>query len=189
MGFSCRPGGAAATLYPRYTRYTRREPLCPLPNSRAPVPPMMRFLRRISLTQWILIAMVLGTLIGWAFPDEQWTGTVKFVSSQVAIPQGAVAKWLRQRIANPPSSVRLRPAPLFPTVGQIGTGSVKTLVVSRVCAFLVGLDSAYFRAKCGHVETGRDGQKCNIWCNRRCNRIGGCSARARRPQGCGLDHD
>ncbi len=26
--------------------------------------------------------------------------------------QGAVAKWLRQRIANPPSSVQLRPAPL-----------------------------------------------------------------------------
>ena len=26
---------------------------------------------------------------------------------------GAVAKWLRQRIANPPSPVRIRPAPLF----------------------------------------------------------------------------
>lgn len=29
---------------------------------------MLTFLRRISLTQWILISMVLGTLIGWAFP-------------------------------------------------------------------------------------------------------------------------
>ncbi len=30
---------------------------------------MLRFLRRLSLTQWILIAMVLGTLAGWAFPQ------------------------------------------------------------------------------------------------------------------------
>src|SRR5574339_393097 len=29
---------------------------------------MLSFLRRISLTQWILISMVLGTLVGWAFP-------------------------------------------------------------------------------------------------------------------------
>src|SRR5215204_5469290 len=29
---------------------------------------MLSFLRRISLTQWILISMALGTLIGWAFP-------------------------------------------------------------------------------------------------------------------------
>jgi len=29
---------------------------------------MWTFLRRISLTQWILIAMALGTLIGWAWP-------------------------------------------------------------------------------------------------------------------------
>jgi proton glutamate symport protein len=32
-------------------------------------PPPRRGLRRISLTQWILIAMVLGTFVGWAFPD------------------------------------------------------------------------------------------------------------------------
>jgi hypothetical protein len=31
--------------------------------------------------------------------------------------QGAVAKWLRQRIANPPSSVQLRPAPLGMRIG------------------------------------------------------------------------
>ena len=29
----------------------------------------MNFLRRISLTQWILIAMAIGTGIGWLFPD------------------------------------------------------------------------------------------------------------------------
>ena len=29
---------------------------------------MLRFLRRLSLTQWILIAMVLGTLVG-VFPQ------------------------------------------------------------------------------------------------------------------------
>ena len=42
---------------------------------------MLRFLRRLSLTQWILIAMVIGSLVGWAFPDEQWTGKVKSVSA------------------------------------------------------------------------------------------------------------
>jgi proton glutamate symport protein len=30
---------------------------------------MLRFLRRLSLTQWILISMVVGCLIGWAFPE------------------------------------------------------------------------------------------------------------------------
>ena len=30
---------------------------------------MLSYLRRISLTKWILIAMVIGVLIGWAFPD------------------------------------------------------------------------------------------------------------------------
>jgi Na+/H+-dicarboxylate symporter len=29
----------------------------------------LSFLRRISLTQWILIAMAVGTLVGWALPD------------------------------------------------------------------------------------------------------------------------
>lgn len=31
---------------------------------------MLTFLRRISLTQWIIIAMALGTLVGWAFPQS-----------------------------------------------------------------------------------------------------------------------
>lgn len=30
---------------------------------------MITFLRRISLTQWILIAMVIGTFVGWRFPE------------------------------------------------------------------------------------------------------------------------
>ncbi|HEX2095433.1 MAG TPA: dicarboxylate/amino acid:cation symporter [Longimicrobiaceae bacterium] len=30
---------------------------------------MLKLLRRISLTQWILIAMVIGVMVGWAFPD------------------------------------------------------------------------------------------------------------------------
>jgi proton glutamate symport protein len=30
---------------------------------------MLRILRRLSLTHWILIAMVVGTLVGWAFPE------------------------------------------------------------------------------------------------------------------------
>jgi proton glutamate symport protein len=42
---------------------------------------MLTFLRNRSLTQWILISMVVGTLVGWAFPDEQWTGRVKSVSA------------------------------------------------------------------------------------------------------------
>jgi hypothetical protein len=37
---------------------------------------------------------------------------------------GSVAKWLRQRIANPPSSVRLRPEPLsFPLCRPVPTGA------------------------------------------------------------------
>src|SRR5437868_14072815 len=30
---------------------------------------MLSSLRKISMTQWILIAMALGTLVGWASPD------------------------------------------------------------------------------------------------------------------------
>src|SRR5262245_47180155 len=30
---------------------------------------MLRILGRLSLTQWILISMVIGCLIGWAFPE------------------------------------------------------------------------------------------------------------------------
>lgn len=30
---------------------------------------MLRILRRLSLTQWILISMVVGCLVGWAFPE------------------------------------------------------------------------------------------------------------------------
>jgi proton glutamate symport protein len=29
----------------------------------------MNFLKKLSLTQWIIVAMVLGTLIGWLYPD------------------------------------------------------------------------------------------------------------------------
>ena len=31
---------------------------------------MLGLLRRVSLTQWILASMVLGVLLGWAFPAE-----------------------------------------------------------------------------------------------------------------------
>src|SRR5262245_3641860 len=30
---------------------------------------MWTFLKQRSLTQWILFSMVLGTIVGWAFPD------------------------------------------------------------------------------------------------------------------------
>src|SRR5262245_29225804 len=45
---------------------------------------MLTFLRKLSLTHWILISMLLGTLVGWAFPDEQWSGQVKAVSPDLA---------------------------------------------------------------------------------------------------------
>ena len=35
----------------------------------ATAPPPKGLLRRISLTQWIMISMVIGTLIGWQFPE------------------------------------------------------------------------------------------------------------------------
>src|SRR6185503_14461431 len=31
---------------------------------------MWRFLRKISLTQWIIISMVAGVIVGWLFPEE-----------------------------------------------------------------------------------------------------------------------
>src|SRR5438309_8998711 len=34
---------------------------------------MWTFLRRRTLTQWILVGMVLGTLLGWAAPDAALT--------------------------------------------------------------------------------------------------------------------
>jgi proton glutamate symport protein len=42
---------------------------------------MLTFLRKRTLTQWILFAMVVGTLVGWAFPDEQMVGKVTSVSA------------------------------------------------------------------------------------------------------------
>jgi len=30
---------------------------------------MLSFLRRITLTQWIIIAMIIGVLVGWLFPE------------------------------------------------------------------------------------------------------------------------
>jgi proton glutamate symport protein len=39
-------------------------------NGVTPVPPK-GFFRRISLSQWIVISMILGILIGWMFPESQ----------------------------------------------------------------------------------------------------------------------
>ena len=44
-------------------------PTAPPPPPGGPVEKKF-FLRRVSLTQWILISMAVGTLIGWAFPDS-----------------------------------------------------------------------------------------------------------------------
>ncbi|MBA4063420.1 MAG: dicarboxylate/amino acid:cation symporter [Isosphaera sp.] len=45
---------------------------------------MLRLLGRLTLTHWILIAMVVGVGVGWAFPDERRAGTVKSVSADGA---------------------------------------------------------------------------------------------------------
>ena len=43
---------------------------------------MLSFLRKLSLTQWILISMAVGTVIGWVWPDGKTvTGTVETVSA------------------------------------------------------------------------------------------------------------
>jgi proton glutamate symport protein len=39
---------------------------------------MLTFLRRVSLTQWILIAMVIGVLVGWLAPE--FAGSVRIIS-------------------------------------------------------------------------------------------------------------
>ena len=54
---------------------------------------MLAALRKLSLTQWILISMALGTLVGWAWPDRHVLGTVKSVSENgkdvvIATPDG-----------------------------------------------------------------------------------------------------
>src|SRR5262245_41021955 len=64
---------------------------------------MLRFLRNLSLTQWILISMVIGTLIGWAFPDKQWSGPVKSVSPDkneivVTSPEGQELTFRREEM-------------------------------------------------------------------------------------------
>jgi proton glutamate symport protein len=44
----------------------------------------MKWLAKISLTQWILISMALGVLVGWAFPEEQYpalSSNLKVVSA------------------------------------------------------------------------------------------------------------
>ena len=39
-------------------------------NTAPPPRPQRGILRRISLSQWIIISMVVGILIGWAFPES-----------------------------------------------------------------------------------------------------------------------
>src|SRR6185436_3622167 len=51
--------------------------------------PPKSFLRRISLSQWIIISMVVGITLGWAFPEAQradhggWAATDVNVLSSV----------------------------------------------------------------------------------------------------------
>src|SRR5262245_17097758 len=46
------------------TRAVRRRMGTPIPR-----PPMFARLRKLSLTHWILIAMAVGTVVGWAVPE------------------------------------------------------------------------------------------------------------------------
>src|SRR5689334_18520074 len=72
------------------------------------------FIDESGSSDWPIISDNISA-IGTACRALQLHLTVKlnFVSSQVVDIYGAVAKWLRQRIANPPSSVQLRPAPFI----------------------------------------------------------------------------
>jgi len=45
---------------------------------------MFAFLRKLSLVHWILISMVLGTLVGWLWPDRIYPGTVTSASANAA---------------------------------------------------------------------------------------------------------
>src|SRR5436305_12700478 len=68
-----RPGGprnpgvtqAAGCRVPRRTRKPEALP----PHPHVPRAAMLASLRKISLTQWILIAMAAGPLLGWATPE------------------------------------------------------------------------------------------------------------------------
>ena len=63
--------GKGSAVHPE--RLSRKRPDCIHPRSptldRPPAAPKS-FLRRISLSQWILIAMVVGIFLGWAFPEN-----------------------------------------------------------------------------------------------------------------------
>jgi hypothetical protein len=54
--------------------------------------------------------MIPTALVGFIVFSNELAGVCPIPISD---PEGAVAKWLRQRIANPPSWVRLPPAPLL----------------------------------------------------------------------------
>ena len=66
---------------------------------------MLTFLRARSLTQWILISMVVGTIVGWAFPDKLLTGTVKSITfTQLAIESADGKLILLRKAEKSPSS-------------------------------------------------------------------------------------
>ncbi|NDA92292.1 MAG: hypothetical protein EBX90_03255, partial [Betaproteobacteria bacterium] len=76
---------AGSTTPPLKLRYfhfmptSPSRPLFPWPGSADAPDRMTRFLRSISLTHWIFIAMLGGLLLGWAFPTE--SQSLKVVSN------------------------------------------------------------------------------------------------------------
>jgi len=54
-----------AILFP--VVYTRRAAAPPLSE----VPPMLKSFRRLTLTHWIFVAMLIGITLGWLFPDSR----------------------------------------------------------------------------------------------------------------------
>ncbi|HEY2786864.1 MAG TPA: cation:dicarboxylase symporter family transporter [Fimbriiglobus sp.] len=67
---------------------------------------MFAFLRKISMTQWIVLAMIVGVWLGWAFPDEKFEGKLVSFSpdkSEVVVtrPDGSSVTLRRAEKSSP----------------------------------------------------------------------------------------
>src|SRR5258705_10460981 len=70
---------AARRVFPRIA-----DPMTGVASAAAPTPPRSG-LRRISQTQWIVISMILGILIGYLFPDRLDGTTGGFQASDLQV--------------------------------------------------------------------------------------------------------
>jgi hypothetical protein len=90
--------------------------------------PPKSFFRRISLSKWIIIAMVVGIIVGWAFPNPRathrgWAATVERAVIRVPADdqiadRSAVVR--HARLASPvTATIRVRVGTLGPSLDHL----------------------------------------------------------------------